>query len=211
MSPTLYLLGGGDHDRVLIDALALQGRPPAAIVDPDPALWQREVLGIGVLGDDERLLVVEREGAMVINGVGSIRSTERRQAVFERFKGLGFRFMTVLHPASVVSPRATLAEGVQVMAGAVIQVDSEIGPNTLINTRASVDHGCRVGAHVHVAPGVTLSGGVSIGAGTHVGSGATIIQGIRIGQGCLIGAGAVVIRDVPDGAVALGVPARVQP
>jgi UDP-2-acetamido-3-amino-2,3-dideoxy-glucuronate N-acetyltransferase len=42
-----------------------------------------------------------------------------------------------------------------------------------------------------------------------IGSNATILPGITIGENALIGAGAVVTRDVPDYAVAVGVPARI--
>ena len=42
-----------------------------------------------------------------------------------------------------------------------------------------------------------------------VGSHATILAGITIGEGAMIGAGAVVTRDIPDYAIAIGVPARV--
>lgn len=94
------------------------------------------------------------------------------------------------------------------MAGAVIQPDVTIGANVLINTRASVDHDCRIGDHAHLAPGTTLCGGVCVGHTTHIGAGATVIQGVQIGNRCLIGAGSLVLRDVADGKKAYGVPAK---
>jgi UDP-2-acetamido-3-amino-2,3-dideoxy-glucuronate N-acetyltransferase len=42
-----------------------------------------------------------------------------------------------------------------------------------------------------------------------IGSNTTIISGVTIGVGALIGAGAVVTHNVPDYAIAFGVPARV--
>lgn len=42
-----------------------------------------------------------------------------------------------------------------------------------------------------------------------IGSNATILPGITIGENAMIGAGAVVTRDVPDYAIAVGVPARI--
>ena len=38
-----------------------------------------------------------------------------------------------------------------------------------------------------------------------------IVGGILIGNQCVVGANSVVSRDVPDGAMALGVPAAIQP
>ena len=42
-----------------------------------------------------------------------------------------------------------------------------------------------------------------------IGSNATIMGGVIVGEGALVGAGAVVTRDVPDYAIAAGVPAKV--
>lgn len=50
---------------------------------------------------------------------------------------------------------------------------------------------------------------VVIGYGADIGTNATILPGVRIGAHAIIGAGAVVTSDVPEYAVAAGVPARV--
>ena len=42
-----------------------------------------------------------------------------------------------------------------------------------------------------------------------IGAGAVILNNVHIGKGAKIGANAVVVCDVPDGATAVGVPARV--
>jgi bifunctional UDP-N-acetylglucosamine pyrophosphorylase/glucosamine-1-phosphate N-acetyltransferase len=50
-----------------------------------------------------------------------------------------------------------------------------------------------------------------IGDGAFIGSDSMLVAPIRIGAGAKTGAGSVVTHDVPDGAVAYGVPARVRP
>lgn len=42
-----------------------------------------------------------------------------------------------------------------------------------------------------------------------IGHGVTILGGVKIGNGVVIGTGAVVTKDIPDYAIAIGVPARV--
>jgi acetyltransferase-like isoleucine patch superfamily enzyme len=50
---------------------------------------------------------------------------------------------------------------------------------------------------------------VTIGADCWIGTKAVITAGVSLGDGCVIGAGAVVTHDIPAGAIAAGVPARV--
>lgn len=52
-------------------------------------------------------------------------------------------------------------------------------------------------------------GGIVIGDEAWLGVGVIVLDGVRIGAGAVVGAGSVVVHDVPDGAVAQGVPARV--
>jgi acetyltransferase-like isoleucine patch superfamily enzyme len=56
---------------------------------------------------------------------------------------------------------------------------------------------------------ISSRGGIHIDDGAWIGHGATILEGVSIGKGAVIAAGAVVSQDVPDHAIAAGVPARV--
>jgi acetyltransferase-like isoleucine patch superfamily enzyme len=52
--------------------------------------------------------------------------------------------------------------------------------------------------------------GPNIARGAAIGLGANLLPGVRIGVGAVVGAGAVVTKDVPDGALVMGVPARIR-
>lgn len=204
----VIILGAGGHAKVLIDALIKTSAVIAGIVDPAPALVGAKILGVPVLGGDGVVNEFPPSEAKLVNGLGSIGLPVKRKQLFEKFKSICYSFRTVIHPSAIVALDVVFGEGTQVMAGVVIQPGSRIGLNCIINTRASLDHDCVIGDHVHISPGVTLSGGVTIGACSHIGTGATVIQGITIGSGCLVAAGAVVIKDIYDGAIVRGIPAR---
>ncbi len=202
------VIGGGGHARVLIAALRRLDRTILGITVADPATAGKEVGGAPVLGTDEILARYDPTTIRLINGIGSVGDMTARRAVFERLTEQGFRFATLVHPQAFCESDADLGDGVQIMAGALVQIGCRVGANTIVNTRASVDHDCRIGAHCHIAPGVTLSGGVHIGDASHIGVGAVVIQGIEIGPGALVAAGSAVTTAVAPGVRVGGVPAR---
>ncbi|HJR60991.1 MAG TPA: DapH/DapD/GlmU-related protein [Vicinamibacterales bacterium] len=53
------------------------------------------------------------------------------------------------------------------------------------------------------------SSGIDVGDGAWLGAGAKILDGVAIGNRAVVGAAAVVRQAVPDGAIAVGIPARV--
>jgi len=57
--------------------------------------------------------------------------------------------------------------------------------------------------------GAYTKGPIKIGARSWLGTGAIVLDGVNIGDAAVIGAGAVVTKDIPDKAIAIGVPARV--
>jgi sugar O-acyltransferase (sialic acid O-acetyltransferase NeuD family) len=203
----IIVLGGKGHAKVVIDLLLLQGRQIIGYCDVDPD--GQPVLGVPRLGNDEMILTFAPEKVRLANGIGSIRPSSLRVAVYERFAGKGYRFDQVIHPSAVVAFDVRLGDGVQIMARAVVQPGTLVGVNTIINTSASVDHDCVIGSHAHISPGAVLCGHVKVGDGTHVGAGATVIQGRSIGARSMVGAGSVVIENVAAEVTVAGVPSRV--
>ena len=92
-----------------------------------------------------------------------------------------------------------------------------IGPGLYIaHPTGTVIMARRVGANASFVHAVTVGMRGEhefpvLGDGVFVGAGARVLGPIRVGHGCRVGANAVVLESVPDGATAVGVPARILP
>lgn len=205
----IIIIGAGGHAQVLLDTLLCMGNSNIlGFTDVNAQLWGQRLLNFPILGGDEVLDRYSPENILLVNGLGSIGSTSLRQKIFLQKKLLGYHFASVIHPSAIISSFVELGEGVQILAGAVVQTNCKIAENVIINTRAILDHDCIIAAHSHIAPNAVLSGGVLLGAGVHVGTGACVIQGITAGSESIIGAGAVVISNVSAKTKVIGIPAR---
>jgi serine O-acetyltransferase len=85
----------------------------------------------------------------------------------------------------------------------------------LFHGQVVIDGFTEIGPGARIAPFVTIGlregqfSGPSIGANVSIGTGAKIIGPVHVGNRARIGANAVVVGDVPAGATATGVPAKV--
>jgi UDP-perosamine 4-acetyltransferase len=205
----LVIIGGGGHSRVLIDLIQECGDYEIVGILDLQLKAGASVLGVPILGGDDLLSQVYAEGVKnACIGVGSTKDTSKRRILYEKVKRMGFFVLTLIHPRTIISKSSQIAEGVQIMAGAVVQAGVKISENTIINTSAIIEHDCDIGKNVHICPGAVVAGGVKVSDSALIGANATIKQGIRIGESAVVGAGAVVVKDVPASVIVKGVPAR---
>lgn len=112
----------------------------------------------------------------------------------------------------------------QFLTGASISWPAQIGPGLILYHPGNVTLGANVviGRDARLQQDINVSGfggamtrdyenvpSPVLGDGVLVGAGARVLGALRIGDGAKIGANAVVLCDVPAGATAVGVPARV--
>lgn len=133
-----------------------------------------------------------------------------------------------------IGPGTKIWHFCHVMAGAQIGADCVLGQNVFVASGVVVGNGCKIQNNVSLYAGVELEDAVFCGPacvftnvlnpraeinrraefrrtlvrrGATIGANATIVCGVAIGRYAFIAAGAVVRRDVPDYALAAGVPA----
>lgn len=206
------LWGSAGHARVLAELIARQQGEVVALFDnkPDtPSCLQGVPVFYGETGYLE-WLARDKEAALRCKGglaIGGARG-EERLAILGRLQSTGVQCPPLLHDQAVFSATASIGDGSQVLALALVAAGSRIGRACIINHGANVDHECSLGDGVHIAPGAKLCGLVNVGHFSMVGAGAVILPRIQIGNACIVGSGAVVTKDVPDGTVVAGNPAR---
>ncbi len=198
----LVLLGAGGHARVLLALARAVGRPLLGVCDPVLQAEGRERWhDVTVLGDDAALDRLGPQQVDLLLGVGQLPRSTARAGLYAAWSTRGYAFPPLVHPTAWVAADVELTDGVQIMAGAVVQPGCVLGRNTIVNTHAGVDHDCRIGADVHVAPGAVLCGNVEIGDRVFIGAGAVLIQGLRVGPDAIVGAGVTLVRDLGAGAI----------
>ncbi len=134
------------------------------------------------------------------------------------------------------SGSVTLGSSVHLHSHTAIQTGKggsvSIGDNTHIQPRCQLSAymgSIHIGKRVEIAPNCSFypyghgmdadqplsqqplqtKGDIIIGDDVWIGVGAIILDGVKIGKGAVIGAGAVVSKDIPDMAIAVGMPAKI--
>lgn len=207
----LLIVGAGGHARELLALIDDLNRERAAwrvlglVVDPAHRTEDR-VAGLPVFAGLETLAAHPGAGVAVALGDPALRLRMRDRLP----GGAAQRLATLVHPRAWLAAQVRIGIGCQILAGAMVNADAHLGDLVVLNLGASVSHDCRLGNGVTLGPGARLAGGVEVGEGAEIGMGAQVLPRLRVGAGALVAAGAVVTADVPDGALAIGVPARLR-
>tara|TARA_B100000945_G_C20313756_1_gene564108 strand:- start:257 stop:886 length:630 start_codon:yes stop_codon:yes gene_type:complete len=193
----VIIFGAGGHSSVLINVLKKLNREILGIIDP--ALDENsEFLGIPTI--DEKSFSDDPKNIEIVNAIGSMPGKNNRKKLTIKLREQGYSFASVIDPSAVIGMNVNLEEGVQILAGVIIQPNVSIGYDTIVNTAVSIDHDCKISSDCHIAPGVIMSGNVNIGSNCHIGTGSVILNNITINRNSLIAGGSTVFEDVKEGA-----------
>jgi serine O-acetyltransferase len=116
-------------------------------------------------------------------------------------KGYGLFRPVVQHFSGIDLDRNTrVGRDLHVVHGGMVHIH----PRAVIGDRVGIMHGVTLGTNMG-------EGAPIVGNDVFIGCHASVLGGVKIGDGARIAANSLVISDVPPGAVAIGVPARVSP
>lgn len=209
MHNKILLIGGGGHCKSVLDSiLSNDNYSEIGIVDKMEMVG-KNVLGVQVVGCDRDLAALYKDGFnYAFITVGSIGSPIKRIELFNLVKKIGFIIPTIVDLTSNVSNFSEIEEGVYVGKMCTINTGTIIKKGSIINSGSIVEHDCKIGSFVHIAPGAVLGGDVTVGDNTHVGLGSVIKQHVNIGANSIIGMGSVVLKDVNERTLSYGNPCR---
>lgn len=203
--------GSKGHGRVLLDVISARRHEVVALFDNDvraQSICPSVPVIIGMEGFRRWLKTADTSsGLAAAIAIGGNRGRDR-ELIALSLEECGINLPAIIHSDSSVSSSAVIRHGAHVLANAVVAAGTVVGPHTIVNNAACVDHECFLGIGVHIAPGAVLCGCVTVGNYAFVGAGAVVLPRIRIGDGATVGAGATVTRDVSPGDTVVGCPAR---
>ena len=116
------------------------------------------------------------------------------------YEALGVRVV----PPAVARYGAFLSRGVVLMPS-YVNIGAWVGPNTMVDTWATVGSGAQIGAEVHLAGGVGIGGvleppgakPVIVEDGAFIGSRSIIVEGVRIGREAVLAPNVTLTASVP--------------
>lgn len=129
----------------------------------------------------------------------ALRKYQAAGPVMRRYWVLNHRFWSVVTGADIPLT-CQIGGGLRIPHpnGIVFHSDSVVGPNCTIMQQVTL--------------GTDRSGRApQVGGHVDIGAGAKVIGAIRLGDHAQVGANAVVTKDVPDHAIAVGIPAHNKP
>lgn len=155
----IAIIGAGGHAEVVASVILASGDSVAGFYADVPSLWGTAILGAPVLGP-----VSEITSARCSHTVIGIGANDVRKKFAET---MDMDWATVIHPFSWVHPEVLIGCGSVVCAGAIVQPGAHVGAHVILNTKASVDHHCRVGDYAHIAVAASCRRGIDRRRGFH--------------------------------------------
>lgn len=177
-------------------------------LDDTPAKHSTTFCGRPVLGPIAEAEALLRSG-LVTGAIVAIGQNAARARITRQLQGWGALIVKAIHPHTCIDDSATIGAGSIVEMGVMIHPEARIGQGVFLGGSSVVAHHCAIGDFSLIGGGVIFGGDVTIGDQSTLGVGTVLQPHIRVGRNVTTGIASAVIKDLPDHAVAVGVPAKV--
>lgn len=147
---------------------------------------------------------VDAEAQYVI----ALGDPQARKKLAEKLAAKGATFVTLIHPMAYVAATAQIGNGCIFAPFSFVGPEARIADHAYLNIYASAAHECSIGKYCGLAPYAGTHASSNVGEEVLLASHSVVTHGVKIGAKAKLSAGAVAFNDVPEGALALGNPAR---
>ncbi|NRF39142.1 acetyltransferase [Pedobacter foliorum] len=204
MFDRIGIIGYSGHGFVVADAAHMVGLSLEFYCERFET--ERNPFKLKYLGfDGDKDFIGWKEDYKFILGVGD---NQIRNAIALRVLANKKELLNVVHPDALISSYVEMGIGNFISKRAAVNPLASIGDFCILNTGCIVEHECKIGNAVHIAPGAVLAGNVEVGDFTFIGANSVIKQGVKIGSNVIIGAGSVILKDIADHKKIVGNPGR---
>ena len=194
MLKKIILIGAGGHASSVVEIIE-ESKIYKIKGFIDNKKKNKNFLGYQILGSDNILEKLSKKFSAFIC-VGQIKNYKIRQSLFNKLVKLNFDIPIFYSNSSFISKYSKIEKGTIVMRNVIVNANSSIGSNCIINNKSLIEHDVNIGKNCHISTGAIINGNVSIGDNTFIGSGTIIKEGINIGSSCIIGAGEVIKKNI---------------
>ncbi len=196
----LLIIGGGAGAIQVLDALTLSRRQKAvAIIDDDPKLKDRTVMGVPIIGaiDLDYALNLFKEEKFDAAVISISTNIPFRDNVFRKWHDRGIPFANVIHPTVFQGMNSSMGTGNVILAFCHIGACAIIGDNNFLSAYCSLEHHCVLGNNCSFGPAVIFSSSVDVKNNVRFGTGIFVEPSVKIGTNSVIASGTTLTGDIP--------------
>jgi len=204
---TLAIIGSGDLGQQIAHYAISDGHYEKVVFFDDFSS-EKFSAGYEIIGtsDEVESSFEKRLFDELLIGIG-YNHLEARKDIFERFSKT-IPFGTVIHSTVWKDPTAIVAKGCVIYPGCLIDANSKIEANTILNVHCTIAHDTIIGKHCFLSPRVAVAGFVTIDEKCTIGINATVIDNIEMVSGTRIGAAGNVIKNIEKAGLYVGNPCK---
>lgn len=206
----ILIIGASGHGKVIVDIIEKQNKYRIQGFLDTYKQKGDKLFNYPILGTEDDLNDIVRKydiyGCFIAIGDNYTRKVMAEKIVFLNSR---IKFVNAIHPTAIIGKNVELGNGIAIMAGVIVNSDSNIGNFCILNTCSFLEHDGAMHDYSSISSGVRTGGNLTLMECSSICIGATVLENIIIENDTVIGAGALVNKNIPSLVVAYGVPAKI--